>query len=132
MELSARIVSLELAETFTIARGSQDTADLVEVEIGYEGVSGYGEAAPIERYGESAESALAYAEAVSGELGDDPFTLEEALEKLTRAYKTYPPGPSDTTPAGGVATAWPLAPAAAAVATACSRRGRCPPPPGRQ
>jgi len=82
VELSARIVSLELAETFTIARGSQDVADVVEVEIRHEGVSGFGEAAPIERYDESAESALAYVESVAGELGDDPFALEEVMRRL--------------------------------------------------
>lgn len=82
MELSARIVTLELAETFTIARGSQDTADVVEVEIRHEGVTGYGEAAPIERYNESAESALAYAEGVAGLLGDDPFALEQVMLRL--------------------------------------------------
>jgi L-alanine-DL-glutamate epimerase-like enolase superfamily enzyme len=82
VELSARIVSLELPETFTIARGSQDTADVVEVEIRHEGTSGYGEAAPIDRYDESAESALAYAESVAGDLGDDPFALEEVMQRL--------------------------------------------------
>lgn len=82
MELRARIVSLELAETFTIARGSQDRADVVEVEIRHEGVSGFGEGAPIDRYDESAESALGYAELVAGDLGDDPFALEEVLGRL--------------------------------------------------
>jgi L-Ala-D/L-Glu epimerase / N-acetyl-D-glutamate racemase len=82
VELHARIVALELAETFTIARGSQDVAELVEVEIRHDGVSGYGEAAPIERHRESAASALAYAEGVAGELGDDPFALEELMQKL--------------------------------------------------
>ena len=82
MELRARIVSLELAETFTIARGSQDVADVVEVEIRHEGVSGFGEAAPIDRYHESAESALAYVESVAGDLGDDPFALEEVMRRL--------------------------------------------------
>ena len=82
MELSARIVSLELAEPLTIARGSQDVAELVEVEIRHDGVSGYGEAAPIDRYDESAESARAYAEGVAGDLGDDPFALEEVLQRL--------------------------------------------------
>jgi L-Ala-D/L-Glu epimerase len=82
VELSARIVSLELAETFTIARGSQDIADVVEVEIRHEGISGFGEAAPIDRYHESAESALAYAEGVADELGDDPFALEEVMQRL--------------------------------------------------
>ena len=82
MHLSARIASLELAETFTIARGSQDTADVVEVELRHEGMSGFGEAAPIDAYGESAESALAYIEAVEEELGDDPFALEEVMQRL--------------------------------------------------
>ncbi len=75
-------MSLELAEPFTIARGTQDVAELVEVEIRREGVSGFGEAAPIERYGESAGSALAYAESSAGELGDDPFAVEEVMRRL--------------------------------------------------
>jgi L-Ala-D/L-Glu epimerase len=82
VELSAWIVTLELAETFTIARGSTDTASVVEVEIRHGGVSGYGEAAPIERYGESAQSALAYVEGVAGELGDDPFAFDEVMLRL--------------------------------------------------
>jgi L-alanine-DL-glutamate epimerase-like enolase superfamily enzyme len=82
VELSARIVSLELPEPFTIARGSQDIAEVVEVEIRYDGVSGCGEAAPIARYDESPESALAYAEGVGGDLGDDPFALEEVMQRL--------------------------------------------------
>jgi L-alanine-DL-glutamate epimerase-like enolase superfamily enzyme len=84
MELSARIVSLPLAETFTISRESQDAAELVEVAIAHDGVTGYGEAAPIERYAESAESALAYVEANASALGDDPFALDEILDRLPR------------------------------------------------
>ena len=82
MELSARIVSLDLAETFTIARGSQDVAEVVEIEIRHEGVSGFGEATPQEVYDESIESAKAYAEAVAPDLGDDPFALEVVMERL--------------------------------------------------
>ncbi len=84
MQLAARIVSLELAETFTIARGSQDVAEVVEVEIRHLGVSGFGEAAPIERYRESATSALAYVESVAGDLGDDPFALDEVMARLPK------------------------------------------------
>jgi L-alanine-DL-glutamate epimerase-like enolase superfamily enzyme len=75
MELRARPVTLTLAETFTISRGSEDTAEVVEVEVRHGDVSGFGEAAPIERYDESAASALAWLEQV--ELGADPFALEE-------------------------------------------------------
>jgi L-Ala-D/L-Glu epimerase / N-acetyl-D-glutamate racemase len=83
VELSARVVTLRLAETFVISRESQDEVEVVDVEIHHGGVSGYGEAAPIARYEESAHSALAWLESV--ELGDDPW----ALEAIERAL---PPG----------------------------------------
>jgi L-Ala-D/L-Glu epimerase len=82
MEVTARIATLELAETFVIARNSQDTAEVAQVELRHEGVSGFGEAAPIERYSESAESALEYIEESAGSLGDDPFALEEIEARL--------------------------------------------------
>jgi L-alanine-DL-glutamate epimerase-like enolase superfamily enzyme len=84
VQLSARIVTLRLAETFTISRGSEDEADVVYVELTDHGVSGYGEAAPIDRYDESAESALAYVEAHTDALGDDPFALDEIFDRLPR------------------------------------------------
>src|SRR5919202_3270886 len=84
MELTGRIVTLRLAETFVISRESSDSADVVHVEIRHEGVSGFGEAAPIERYGESAESALQYVQAHADRLGDDPFALEEIESRLDR------------------------------------------------
>src|SRR4051794_1460221 len=80
MRLSARKATLRLAETFTISRGSEDETDVVEVEISHDGASGFGEAAPIERYDESAESALAWLEHV--ELGEDPFAIDEIFERL--------------------------------------------------
>ena len=84
MDVSARTVALPLAERFTIARGSQDVAEVVEVEIRHGDVSGFGEAAPIGRYDESAASALAYVEGVAGDLGDDPFALEDVMRRLPK------------------------------------------------
>jgi L-Ala-D/L-Glu epimerase len=84
VHVSARIATLELAETFTIARSSQDSADVVWVEVAHEDASGFGEAAPIDRYEETAESALAYVEETTELLGDDPFALEEVLGRLPR------------------------------------------------
>ena len=84
MELSARIVTVPLAETFVIARDSQDEVQLCQLELRHESVSGYGEAAPIDRYGESAESALAYVEEHADMLGDDPFALDEIFARLPR------------------------------------------------
>ena len=74
MELSAHVASLRLAQTFVIARESQDVAEVVQVEVRHGGVSGFGEAAPIARYDESAASALAWLEGI--ELGDDPWALD--------------------------------------------------------
>ncbi len=85
MEVSARIVQLRLAETFVISRESQDVADVVHVAITHDGVTGYGEAAPIERYDETAGSALAFVEAHGDSLGDDPFALEEIGVRLAAA-----------------------------------------------
>ncbi len=82
MKLTARIATLELAETFTISRGSQDTADVVYVEIEHDGVAGYGEGNPIDRYDESVESALAYLEEHGEKVGDDPWALEEIESRL--------------------------------------------------
>ncbi|MBD0330222.1 MAG: dipeptide epimerase [Thermoleophilia bacterium] len=82
MQLSARIVRLRLAETFVISREASDTTEVVHLEIRHQDVSGFGEAAPSSRYGESAASALAYVEEAAGSLGDDPFALEEVLGRL--------------------------------------------------
>jgi L-alanine-DL-glutamate epimerase-like enolase superfamily enzyme len=75
VELTARTATLRLAETFTISRGSEDEVEVVQVEIRHRDVTGFGEAAPIGHYDESAESALAWLDGVS--LGDDPFALDE-------------------------------------------------------
>jgi L-Ala-D/L-Glu epimerase len=82
VRLSARIATIELSETFTISRSSQDSADVVYVELEHDGVAGYGEATPIERYEQSAASAHAYLEGLDGELGDDPWAVEEIESRL--------------------------------------------------
>ena len=82
MDVTGRIATLELAETFVISRESQDTADVVQVELRHDGVSGLGEGAPLERYGESADSALRYIEELGDVLGDDPFALERIGQRL--------------------------------------------------
>ncbi len=83
MEVRAEIVRLDLAETFVISRESQDWADVVHVTIRHDGTIGRGEAAPIERYEETAESALAFVAEHGHLVGDDPFALEEIGERLS-------------------------------------------------
>ena len=82
MEVGAHIVRLRLAETFVIAREAQDVEDVVQVELRHGPDVGRGEAAPIGRYGESAESALAFVLEHQALLGDDPFALELVGERL--------------------------------------------------
>jgi L-alanine-DL-glutamate epimerase-like enolase superfamily enzyme len=84
VQVEARIATLRLAETFVIARESQDTADVVQVTLTHAGEQGHGEAAPIERYDETAASALAFVEdpATAAALGDDPFALEQIGRRL--------------------------------------------------
>jgi L-Ala-D/L-Glu epimerase len=82
MQIEARIVRLQLAEMFVIAREATDYADVVHVSLTHEGVTGFGEAAPIERYGESAQSAIEFVDEHGSILGDDPFALEDIGERL--------------------------------------------------
>jgi L-alanine-DL-glutamate epimerase-like enolase superfamily enzyme len=84
MDVATRIETLQLAETFVIARDASDSADVVQVEIRHDGISAFGEATPIDRYDESAESAAAYVEEHADALGDDPFALEEIEARLPR------------------------------------------------
>jgi L-Ala-D/L-Glu epimerase / N-acetyl-D-glutamate racemase len=84
VRVSARIVELELAETFSISRSRQDVAEVVHVEVDHEGERGFGEAAPTERYGESATSAQAFLEQHAELLGNDAFALAEIEERLAQ------------------------------------------------
>ena len=84
MEVEARIVTLELAETFVISRSARDAEDVVEVRVTHSGVHGYGEAAPVDRYDESPESALAFVQEHTGALGDDPFAFEAIEARLNQ------------------------------------------------
>src|SRR5215204_1226094 len=82
MKFEARIATLRMAETFVISRGAQDEAEVVFVELRHDGVSGHGEATPVDRYEETAASALAFIEEAEELLGDDPFALEAIEGRL--------------------------------------------------
>ncbi|HET9462254.1 MAG TPA: hypothetical protein VFO56_09990, partial [Gaiellaceae bacterium] len=82
MDVDAQVQRLQLAETFVIARDSTDVADVVHVALSHKGVTGYGEAAPIDRYGESVDSAKSFVEEHAELIGDDPFALEDVGERL--------------------------------------------------
>jgi L-Ala-D/L-Glu epimerase / N-acetyl-D-glutamate racemase len=83
MELRARKASLLLAETFTIARQSRDVEEVVHVEIEHDGIVGLGEGAPVDYWGETPETMLAFIENEARSLiGGDPYALEYVGRRL--------------------------------------------------
>jgi L-alanine-DL-glutamate epimerase-like enolase superfamily enzyme len=82
VELEARAVTLPLAETFVISRGASDEAETVVAEIQHEGVTGYGEGSPIDRYGETGANGVEFLRECAPLLGDDPFALDEIEARL--------------------------------------------------
>lgn len=84
MQIRAWELTVPLGATFRIARETRDDSTTVVCAIGHAGVTGYGEAAPIERYDETPASALAFIEASGPDLGGDPFALDEIEERLAR------------------------------------------------
>jgi L-Ala-D/L-Glu epimerase len=82
VNVTARRATLRLAETFVISREAADEAEVVHVEIRHGRESGFGEAQPQQHYGESPDSVLTYVEEHGSLLGDDPFALEEIMQRL--------------------------------------------------
>jgi L-alanine-DL-glutamate epimerase-like enolase superfamily enzyme len=76
VRLTHRRATLRLAEPFRISREVSVVEEVLWVELAHDGVSGFGEAAPQEHYGESVEGAEAFVEEAGGLLGEDPFALE--------------------------------------------------------
>ncbi len=81
MRLSIETLTLPLVHTFTIARGSEEVAQTAVFRLAHGALEGLGESAPIERYGESIPSLVAYF-AREPFQGDDPFALETALDGI--------------------------------------------------
>ena len=70
---------LELTHTFTVASYSRKTTPDVQVEIEYEGITGYGEASMPPYLGQSVASVTAFLEKVDLSQFPDPFQLENIL-----------------------------------------------------
>ena len=83
MRLSARIVTLEYLEPFVISRSADTHSQVVQVAISHDGVVGYGEGAPDDRYDEGPETAHAWIVGrVEPLLGDDPLATGAILDRL--------------------------------------------------
>lgn len=77
MKITATSEPFDLAETFTIARGSKTQAEVVKVEVTRAGVNGRGECVPYVRYDETVESVVAAIEALPDDL--DRASLQKSL-----------------------------------------------------
>ena len=84
MYINAHPIDLKLTTPFRISRGVQETSPNVIVEIVHQDYKGYGEASPTEYYGETPASVLACIELFKNDLGDDPFALEDILQRLDK------------------------------------------------
>jgi L-alanine-DL-glutamate epimerase-like enolase superfamily enzyme len=82
MKLSYREYVLRLRHTFTIARGSVETKQVLIVTLEHDGIVGYGEAAPSSRYGETIETAAAFLDRVELDAFDNPFHIESILNHV--------------------------------------------------
>lgn len=81
MQLRHHAMELQLRHTFRLARGDSDFRRVLIVEIEHEGLTGRGEAAPIARYGQDAESAARAAEVMVAEISD-PRLFEGAAANV--------------------------------------------------
>ena len=70
---------LELTHTFTVSSYSRKSTPDVQVEIEYEGITGYGEASMPPYLGQSVASVTAFLEKVDLSQFADPFQLEDIL-----------------------------------------------------
>ena len=73
---------LQLQHTFTVSSYSRTTTPGVQVEIEYQGFTGYGEASMPPYLGQSVESVTAYLEQVNLQQFADPFCLDDIQEYL--------------------------------------------------
>ena len=90
LHIDARPVDLKLTTPFRISRGVQSTSSNVIVQIHYDEYVGYGEAAPDEYYGENQETVLACISTFAGNLGDDPFLIEDIMSHLDHLIRLNP------------------------------------------
>jgi len=84
IQLRQHAIELELRHTFRLARGNSDTRRVLVVEIEHDGLVGRGEAAPIARYGQDAESAARATEKMVARMGD-PRAFESMAPRVAEA-----------------------------------------------
>jgi len=90
LHIDAKPIDLHLTTPFRISRGIKDAASNVIVQVQYGEHVGYGEAAPDEYYGENQETVLSCIATFAGNLGDDPFLIEDIMSNLEQLIRLHP------------------------------------------
>ncbi|HRD02218.1 MAG TPA: dipeptide epimerase [Candidatus Saccharicenans sp.] len=83
-KITTRIYELQLRQAWTLSRGTWDTRRNVLVKLERDGLIGYGEAAPIPRYEESAESNQAFIEKARPILEKDLWEFQERWHEVNQ------------------------------------------------
>ena len=84
VKITTRIYELQLRQAWTLSRGTWDTRRNVLVKLERDGLVGYGEAAPIPRYEESAESNQAFIEKAGPILDRDLWEFQDRWREIER------------------------------------------------
>ena len=79
MQLDFEPYELQLQHTFTVSSYSRNTTPGVQVEVNYQGYTGYGEASMPPYLGQSVESVTAFLKKVNLKQFADPFCLDDIL-----------------------------------------------------
>jgi L-Ala-D/L-Glu epimerase len=90
MHIDVKPLDLKLTTPFRISRGVQHTSPNAIVEVNHDDYTGYGEASPTEYYGESVETVFACITMFAGNLGDDPFLIEDIMQRLDKIIRLNP------------------------------------------
>jgi L-Ala-D/L-Glu epimerase len=90
MHIDAKPIDLKLTTPFRISRGVQTVASNAIVQVNHNGYTGHGEAAPDEFYGEDVETVLACVAKFAGNLGNDPFAIEDVMSQLDKIIRLNP------------------------------------------
>lgn len=80
-ELHTRHNQFELAETFTISRGSKNSAETITVEIRSDNICGRGECVPYARYGETISSVRSQIQSVAEDLNEG-MSRHQLMQRL--------------------------------------------------